>query len=176
MNFSLLTVMLFASCVGGAILLLVRRLTSPGAIAECDPEWVANFSVASYRPMLRLLSEDDHKFFAAQRGITPQAVSRFRQERRRVFRSYLRNLVRDFHRLHLAARMTLIYSAVDRPELAQTLLKQRVTFAWAVTMIEYRLVLHTFGIGTVDVRRLLGSLEDMRVNVSFLAASQQPAM
>ena len=176
MNFSLFATLLVASCVGGAILLLVRRLTAPGAVSECDPEWVANFSIATYRPMLRLLSEGDYKFFAAQRGITPQAVRRFRLERRRVFRSYLRSLVRDFHRLHLAARMTLIYSAVDRPELAQTLLKQRVTFAWAVTTIEYRLVLHTLGIGTVDVSQLLGSLEDMRMNVSFLAASQQPAM
>jgi hypothetical protein len=176
MNISLFAILLLASCAGGAILLLVRRLTAPGAVAECDPEWVANFSITSYRPMLRLLSEDDYKFFAAQRGITAQAVRRFRQERRRVFRSYLRNLVREFHRLHLAARMSLIYSAVDRPELAQTLLKQRVTFAGAVMMIEYRLVLHTFGIGAVDVSRLLGSLEDMRMNVSFLAASQQPAM
>jgi hypothetical protein len=176
MTFSLLTIFVLASCVGGAILLLVRRLTAPGAISECDPEWVANFSIAGYRPMLRLLGEQDYTFFAAQRGITPEAVTKFRQERRRVFRAYLRNLVRDFHRLHLAARMTLIYSSVDRPELAQALLRQKVTFAYAVTMVEFRLVLHSFGFGAVDVSQLLGALEDMRMNVGSLAQSPQAAM
>jgi hypothetical protein len=175
MTFSLFTILLLASSVAAGILLLVRRMTAAGAISECDPEWAANFSIASYRPMLRLLSEEDYKFFAAQRGITSQAVRRFRQERRRVFRSYLRNLVKDFHRLHLAARMTLIYSAVDRPELAQVLMTQRLTFALALMKVEYRLVLHTFGIGAVDVRELLGALDDMNMNVSFLAASHQPA-
>ena len=132
MTFSLFTILLLASSVAAGILLLVRRMTAAGAISECDPEWAANFSIASYRPMLRLLSEEDYKFFAAQRGITSRAVRRFRQERRRIFRSYLRNLVKDFHRLHLAARMTLINSAVDRPELAQTLMTQRLTFALAL--------------------------------------------
>ena len=104
-----------ALCAAALILLLVRRLTAPGTISECDPEWIANFSLATYRPMLRLLSEDDYKFFTSQPGITPKAVEQFRRERRRVFRSYLRSLVKDFHRLHLAARMTLIYSQQDRP-------------------------------------------------------------
>lgn len=175
MTFSLFTTLLLASSVGAAILLLVRRLTAPGAVSECDPEWLAGFSIATYRPMLRLLGEEDYKFYAAQRGVTAKAVREFRKERRRVFRTYLRNLVRDFHRLHLAARMTLIYAAVDRPELAQTLMKQRITFAWAVMTIECRLVLHTLGIGAIDVSQVLGALDDMRMNVNFLTASHQSA-
>src|SRR5436190_11149471 len=109
MSFQVILTLALALCASSLVLLLVRRLTSAGAISECDPEWIANFSIASYRPMLRLLSEDDYKFFAAQPGVTPKAVEQFRRERRRVFKSYLRNLVRDFHRLHLPARMTLIY-------------------------------------------------------------------
>jgi len=125
--------------------------------------------------MLRLLAEEDYKFFAAQPGITQKAVEQLRRERRRVFKSYLRNLVRDFHRLHLAARMTLIYSTQDRPDLAQTLLRQRAIFTWAVLMVEFRLVLHTFGLGAVDARDLLGALDTMRMNVGAMSASAQPA-
>lgn len=157
------------------MLLLVRRLTAPAAISECDPEWVATFSIASYRPMLRLLAEDDYEYFASQKGVSAKAVEELRQERRRVFKLYLRNLVKDFHRLHLAARMTLIYSSEDRPELAQTLLRQRAIFTWAVLMVEVRLVLHAFGLGAVDVGQLLGALEDMRTNIGSLAATPQTA-
>jgi hypothetical protein len=42
--------------MGIAVLFLVRRITAPGSISECDPEWLTNFSIAAYRPMLRLVS------------------------------------------------------------------------------------------------------------------------
>jgi len=175
MTFPIILTLLLAPCAAAAVLLLVRRLTAPGAISECDPDWLANFSMATYRPMLRLLTEGDYEFFAAQPGITPKAVRQLRRERRRVFKTYLNGLVKDFHRLHLAARMTLIYSTEDRPDLAQTLLRQRAVFMWAVTMVEFRLVLHTLGLGAVDASRLLGALEDMRVNVGSLSAIAEPA-
>jgi hypothetical protein len=173
MSIPLLLTLVLAPCAGLAILLLVRRLTAPGSVSECDPEWVEQFSVASYRPMLRLLSEDDYNYFASQRGVTPQEARKFRQERRRIFRSYLRNMVKDFHRLHLAARMTLIYSPQDRPDLAQSLLRHRFVFTWAVMMVEYRLALHALGMGPVDVRQLFGALESMRISVG--SPNAQPA-
>jgi hypothetical protein len=159
--------------VAGAILLLVRRLTAPATVSECDPEWVANFSIATYRPMLRLLDEEDFRFLAAQPGISASTIRELRRERRRVFRAYLRNMVRDFHRLHLAARMTLLYSTEDRSDLAQVLFRQRLTFAWTVLQVEFRLVLHAAGLSPVDVTRLLGALDSMRLNVSALNAAPQ---
>jgi hypothetical protein len=175
MTFPIILTLVLAPCAGAAILLLVRRLTSRGAISECDPDWFATFSIGTYQPMLRLLAEEDYKFFAAQPGITPKAVHQLRRERRRVFRAYLNNLVKDFHRLHLAARMTLIYSPVDRSDLAQTLLRQRAIFMWAVTMVEFRLVLHSLGLGAVDASQLLGALENMRLNVGSLSPVAQPS-
>ena len=175
MTFPIILTLVLAPCAGAAILLLVRRLTSRGAISECDPDWLANFSMDSYRPMLRLLTEDDYKFFGAQPGISPKAVRQLRRERRRVFKTYLNNLVKDFHRLHLAARMTLIYSPVDRSDLAQTLLRQRTIFMWAVTLVEVRLVLHALGLGPVDATQVLGALENMRLNVGSLSAIAQPS-
>jgi hypothetical protein len=148
-------------------------LTAPGTISECDPEWVSNFSTATYRPMQRLLSDTDLKYLAAQPGISARTVKQLRRERRRIFRAYLRNLVRDFHRLHLAARMTLLYASEDRPDLAKALLRQRATFTWAVLMVEVRLVLHAAGFGPVDVKGLIGALESMQMNVGSLAPLRQ---
>jgi hypothetical protein len=175
MSIPLLLTLVLAPCMGIAVLFLVRRITAPGSISECDPEWLTNFSIAAYRPMLRLLSESDFTFLASQPGITRETIRQLRRDRRRIFRAYLRNLVRDFHRLHLAARMTLIYSAQDRPDLARTLLRQRVSFAGAVLLVEYRLALHTFCVGTVDVTELLGALEGMRLKIGSFSMASQPA-
>lgn len=175
MSTPLIVILILAASVGAAVLLLIRRLTSAGMVSQCDPEWVANFNISTYRPMLRLLSNDDLRFFAAQKGITAKQVRQLRSERRRVFRAYLRNLVRDFHRLHLAARMTLVYSEVDRPDLATTLIRQKAMFTWAVIEAELQLALHAAGLGAVNVPGLLGALSDMRNNVGILAPNAQQA-
>ena len=70
MSIPLILTLVLAPCMGIAVLLLVRRITAPGSISECDPEWLSNFSISAYRPMLRLLSESDYTFLASQPGIT----------------------------------------------------------------------------------------------------------
>lgn len=153
-----------------AVFAFLRRISVPSAISDCDPEWIENFTVAKYRPMLRLLDEADYRFLASQPGMTPKAIRRLRAERRSIFRAYLRNLIRDFHKLHMTARMHLIYSAQDRPELASKLVRQRFDFLSAVCAVEVRLALHTIGIGQVDVRALIGSVEAMRLNLTPVPA------
>ena len=118
--------------------------------------------------VLRLLSEDDYEFLASQAGYQGKIASQLRSERRKVFRAYLRNLVRDFRRLQQVAKMMALYSPHDRPELAAALLKQRVTFSFAVLAVRTRLVLHTFGLGAVDVHNLIGSLDHLRLKVETL--------
>jgi hypothetical protein len=151
-----------------ALGLVVWKMTSRTRPADYDPAWLEEFSIAKYRPMLRLLSEDDYEFLASQAGYQGKIASQLRAERRKVFRAYLRNLVRDFHRLHHVAKMMAVYSIQDRPEFATALLKQRIVFSVAVTGVRARLVLHTVGIGAVDVRNLIETLDQMRSNVNTL--------
>src|SRR5271166_3889725 len=61
-------------------------------------------SLAHYEPMTRLLADEDFQFLAAQPGYRPEIGAKFRRERTRIFRMYLRELARDFHRLHAEAR------------------------------------------------------------------------
>ena len=151
-----------------AIGFLLRKITLHRKSFEYDPQWLQDFSISKYRPMLRLLSEDDYEFLASQAGFQRKIASQLRTERRRVFRAYLRNLVRDFYRLQQVAKMMALYSSHDRPELAAALLKQRITFSVAVFAVRLRLGLHTVGIGAVNVRNLIGSLDHMRLRVETL--------
>src|SRR3954468_1957997 len=64
-----------------------------------DSEWLQNFTVERYRPMLRMLAETDHLYLKS-RGVDPIALKRLRVQRREAFALYLKNLVRDFNRLH----------------------------------------------------------------------------
>ncbi|MBI1896696.1 MAG: hypothetical protein HYS04_09220 [Acidobacteria bacterium] len=157
------------------VVVLVRKLTSPAGVLECDPEWLREFSVAKYRPMLRLLDEADYRFLASQAGFDGRMARKLRAERRAIFRAYLRNLIRDFGRLQLMGKFMLLDAQQDRPDLMTALLRQRICFVRAVSVIEVSLVLHSLGLGTVDPRRLLGVLEDLRVQVQQLAPAPSVA-
>jgi hypothetical protein len=169
--FSALLPLVFMSFAAG---LLIRKMVSRTRGVEYDPAWLEDFSIAKYRPMLRLLSEDDYEFLASQAGYQGKIASQLRAERRRVFRAYLRNLVRDFHRLHHVAKMMAVYSAQDRPEMGIALLKQSLTFSLAVTAVRARLVLHGIGIGAVDVRNIIEALDNMRSRVDTLMPQASP--
>jgi hypothetical protein len=168
------TVLVLAA-VGVGILVLIRRVAGPATISQCDPEWISNFSVARYRPMLRLLDDADYKYLSSQPGYSAKFVSRLRAERRAIFRAYLRDLVHDFHKLHMAARMVLVYAPQDRSDLAMMLVRQRLVFTMAILAIECRLLLHIAGIGVVDVRNVVAAVENMRLSVGEFAAAQQTA-
>jgi hypothetical protein len=167
-------VMLLA-LVAVAFFFVFRRLVSRHKEADADLEWCRDFSIARYRPMERLFVEDDYDFLASQPGFHPRISRKLQTERRRVFRHYLRCLRRDFDRLSTAAKMVLVHAAEDRPDLATTLLKQRLVFRYAMLVVEFRLTLQTLGIGKVDVRRLVSSLEAMRDQLRQLTQHAQVA-
>ena len=158
-----------------ALLVVIRKMAGRAKRVDFDPAWLEDFSISKYRPMLRLLSEDDYEFLASQAGYQGKIATQLRSERRKVFRAYLRNLVRDFNRLHHVAKMMAVHSTKDRPEFAVALMKQRLTFSVAVTSVKVRLVLHAAGVGAVDVRNLIDSLDHMRTNVHSLVPQSSQA-
>ena len=170
---SILTIVLAAILfVVVAIVLVLRNVLRQTNEPLPDPSWLDSFDVSRYRPMQRLLSEDDYSFLAANGGST-QVIARLRAERRRVFRAYLRNMVRDFNRLHRAARMISLEAETDQTEFAMLLVRMRMTFTWTVAVVQLRLMLHALGIGTVDARRLIRALDQMSAGYSSLVPSVQ---
>jgi hypothetical protein len=174
MNVVLVIALLTLAPVGLVLVFLCRTILSRQKSTTSMDELLI-LSPAKFRPMERLLREDDFKFLAAQPGYSSRLGRRFRSERRRVFRVYLRNLSEDFRRVALACHLLMIHSAVDRRDLASALLRQRLTFALGMLAIEGRLLLHAAGIGTVDVRGLVASLGAVQDQIRAMAAIPQIA-
>jgi hypothetical protein len=117
-----------------------------------------------YRPMLRLLSDADFDFVAAN----PVLRRTIRARRREMFRGYLRCLTKDYARLLSGIRRMMVESGVDRPDLAKALAKNRMMFTFALCRIEVHLQLHALGVGKVDVSGLVEALDALRGAVSVL--------
>jgi hypothetical protein len=132
------------------------------------------FSPVRYEPMARLLSEEDVNFLKARPGVDPALVRRFRIQRRKVFRAYLCELASDFHRLHEEARVMLTVAPEEYADLVPTLMRAKVRFWTAMAGVEMRLTLHTFGVGQVDVRRLLAPLETLHSAIHRATPRMEP--
>jgi len=117
-----------------------------------------------YRPMVRLLADEDTEFVSGNKRM----VRKLRTERRRLFRSYLDCLTKDYGRLLNGVRLAMVRSGVDRPDLAHALAKNQISFTMALCRIEYRLFLHQAGIGKVDVTALVDAMDALCTQVSFL--------
>lgn len=126
---------------------------------------------ARYRPMFRLLDESDCGFIAS--GFPGSSnLRRFRAERRSLFRVYLRNLGADHARIVGAIRDLLVASQLDRPDLAKALYRCQMMFALAMISVEFKLLLHAMGIGTVDVRSLVAAVEGLQLQLQDMVFVQ----
>ncbi|HWQ55934.1 MAG TPA: hypothetical protein VN442_19755 [Bryobacteraceae bacterium] len=163
----------FLTCMAVAVTLLaLLRKFERARNGGVQPN-LAKISAARYRPMARLLDPAEEAFLAqhADRG----TIRRFRAERRRIFRGYLRSLERDFGSICGGIRLVLVHSPEDRPDLAAALMRREAGFAMALFSVHCRLILHAAGIGTVDVRDLVGALDAMRLELGNLVPNAATA-
>lgn len=133
-----------------------------------------DFNPSRYAPMGRLLDPSEAAFLAAQPGTTAQELREFRSSRRRIFRMYLRELTRDFMALHAEARELATASPDRNPELVEMLLRQQVRFWMSVASLEASLVMDAAGLGSVDPRRLLDTVESLHVAIVRATAVPGP--
>lgn len=161
--------------VGAALVFLFRRLIAGPKSLPVSVDWINDLSVARYRPMERLLSEEDYSFLASHPGFDKKLLRRIRSERRRVFRGYLGCLSRDFALVGAALRLMMMYSSQDRPDLAGILYKQQALFAIAMLGVQWRLLLHACGLGNVDVRGLVRAMEQMRLELRQMIPAESAA-
>lgn len=137
-------ILLALGALGLAILRSRPVPASPGT------DWVENFSLDRYRPMYRLLREEDYDFLRSQPGYHRSIEKRLRRERRLILKSYLRNLRCDFSRLYRAGMEMALMSVEDRSELVGSLMRLRLDFYRAMAVVELRLALNGFGIEATD--------------------------
>lgn len=155
--------------------LLFWRLASRFDAKSCTAEWLDRFSLETYAPMERLLDRDDLAFLSAQPGYRPEIGKRLTAERRKIFRAYLRMLVRDFNQLIGIGKLMVVYSDQDQQEFARSLGRQQVKFYARVCSLHLQLALYPTGWPAVDARGLLAALGDMRSKIQQLAPAR-PAL
>jgi hypothetical protein len=174
MSILLIAATLALGSIGLAFVFLYRTL-STRQNPDLSVDRCLILSPETYRPMTRLLQEKDFRFLAAQPGFSPQLGRRFRATRRQVFRGYLRILRKDFGRAASVCWILMLRASEDRQDLAKILIRSHLMFALAVFAVEGRLLLHAAGVGTVDVRALLESLETMQSQVRLVLTPPRAA-
>jgi hypothetical protein len=152
-------------------ILFFRHIAATESSLPATVEWMESLSVERYRPMLRLLDQEDLAFLKSQPGFKPEMVTRLRHQRCKIFCGYLRNLSVDFQRTCSALKMVMLNSPQDRPDLASVLLRAQASFACGVLHVQFRLALYRFGLASVDVTRLVTLFDTMQSELrSFVPA------
>jgi hypothetical protein len=155
---------------GIGVILLIQRLTRVDPRPGFTVEELSEISAERYRPMLRLLSDDDLRFLSMQPGFTGRMASELRRQRCQIFRGYLRCLQGDFRRITMALRILLLQSKYDRPDLASVLVQSELRFLKGIALARVELTLFSWGIGTVNVDGLLGLFDVMHAELTRMAA------
>jgi hypothetical protein len=159
---ALLIIALFAVLAAGCgILMLAARMRSLDSVTQSS-YWLPDAN--RYRPMLRLLSDDDLNFVSAN----PSLRAKIGARRRELFRGYIRCMTRDYARLFASIRRLMVESGVERPDLAKALAKNRFFFALALCRVEIHLRLHALGLSQVDVSGLVDAFDALRGTVNVM--------
>jgi hypothetical protein len=136
-------------------------------------DWVLDLSVDRYRPMFRLLEQEDIRFLRSQPGATPALVRRLRRQRCQVFRGYLRSLEHDFHVASEALMLVAVQSQWDRRDVIRSLVDSRVKFAIGIFRVRCKLLLYRWDVGHDSVARLVGLFEGLQLELLALAPTPE---
>jgi hypothetical protein len=157
--------------VVSALAYLIRKVAFSATELPITSEWIDDLSLDRYRPMLRMLDGADITFLRSQPGFTPDMEKKLRTQRAQIFRGYLRSLETDFSRICSAIKLAMSVSTHDRPELAEALIRQQVTFACSMLSVRAHLVLYSLGICGVEVSNLVKIFDGMRLELVTLIPS-----
>jgi len=164
----LLLSILICVALAAAVVWVIRWSAPSAGALPVTATWIEELSLDRYRPMLRILAADDFDALRSQPGYSREMLASLRRQRCQIFRQYLRALRLDFARVCLALKLVMVQAGNDRPDLASTLLRKQMQFACGVAMVQIRLALYSWGIGTVEVASLLSVFDGLRVELRTL--------
>jgi len=125
--------------------------------------------MARYEPMARLLSDEDLDFLKAQPGFRPETAKKFMRDRRRIFRLYLQELAKDFHRLHSQARELVAALPEEHSALVGVLIRSQARFWYELAALEMKLSFYWVA-SPVDGRALVEAISSMHAEINRLSA------
>ncbi len=143
--------------------LLRYRELPPDANSRLDtPAIIPDVALDRYRPMARLLRDEDLRFLESRPGYRPEMGAQLRRSHRRIFRLYLAELSADFRQLHAAARRIVADAPEQHSAMVGMLMRQQLVFWRALASIELRLALDWAGLGAADAQRLIHTVEQLQ--------------
>src|SRR5690242_611592 len=89
-------------------------------------QWISDLNVARYRPMIRLLDDEDLRAMRLLPGYSRAMERGIRRQRYAIFAAYLRCMRLDFERLSAGLKVLIAQSPHDRPQLASSLVQSRL--------------------------------------------------
>ncbi len=143
------------------IAVLRRRHTVP-------MDWTPELCVDRYRPMFRLLEEDDIRFLSTQPGATPALVKRLRRQRYQVFQGYLSALQGDFRLACEALMLLAMQSPTDRVDIIRPLLISQIKFSIGILRVRCGLLLYRWNVGQKPVANLVDLFEALQLELLAL--------
>jgi hypothetical protein len=159
--------------LGMSVVLVVPtlcRLCRRCGAEEITPDWLENFSPASYYPMQGLLAKEDFRFLSRQPGFDLTLYRKLRRERLHIFRQYLNRMIVDFNRLHAAARLVLAHASNDHSHLLFTLVVLKLKFSVAVIQAEISYGFCRLGFSSLAARAMILHLEEMSARLGMISA------
>jgi hypothetical protein len=169
MNLIIAISMLVVLALAFVLAYLIRKVGFGSNGLPVTSEWIDDLSLDRYRPMVHMLDGGDIAFLRSQPGFTPDMAKKLRAQRTQIFAGYLRNLEIDFGRVCSAIKVIMLQSKHDRPELAEALVREQVTFACAMLSVRVRVFLYSRGVGGVEVSKLVKIFDSMRLELRTVA-------
>ena len=156
-----------------AVTALTRYAPKPETVAGfygSDASFLENFSLQTYRPMLRLATQMDRRYLTAAHS--DMLAGCYRKIQRGLLREYLRDAAKDFNRMYAIANAQALRATSDPGDLSMVLFEQQMTFIMLVWGIEARLLLDGVLPFAVDLKPLITSIEGLAQQTRELARPQ----
>ena len=131
-------------------------------------------ALESYRPLCRVLAQEDFIFLAAQPRSRPDLLRRLRRKRREVLHLYLKQLRADFRDVH---RICRVLSAKSRdPAFAALVSQQAMKFYGRLLVVHACCFLGWPFFAQMDVIGLVASLDRLReaMRAALVVMAPQP--
>lgn len=165
-----LSIVLLLVAAVGLLTRFAPEAERPKSFYGSDISFLESFSLAQYRPMLRLASQMDRKYLVSAHS-EPLAAC-YRKIQRDLLREYLHDASRDFNRLYAIAAAKCLRAGSDPNDLSLGLFEQQMTFIMLVWGIEARLLVDGLVPFAFDLKPVLEQLDILVRETRILARPQ----
>ncbi len=145
---------------GGIVWLLLRRPQTADLLADSQAFAAQAAGLDRYRVMSRLLAQQDVDFVCRPGALGEESRNLFLSRRRRIMRSYLRELRQDFSRMFSICRSLVPH--VDDPDFGALLIQQSISFYGAYALLMLRLSTNRTSQVRLDTDELVAALRGLR--------------